>query len=69
MNFFDVKELPKKEIKRGIWLRSVFLENVMLTYFKLEPNIEFPLHKHPHEQITFIIEGEMEFRLGDETKN
>ncbi len=60
MDFFDVKELPKKEIKKGIWLCSIFLENVMLTYVEFESNAEFPAHKHPHEQITFIIEGEME---------
>ena len=68
MDFFDVKELPKKEIKKGIWLRSVFLENIMLTYVEFEPNVEFPSHKHPHEQITLILEGKIEFNLRDETK-
>lgn len=39
----------------------------MLTFVEFEPNAEFPPHKHPHEQITFIIEGEMEFKLGEKT--
>ncbi|MEN8262135.1 MAG: cupin domain-containing protein [Nitrospirota bacterium] len=27
-----------------------------------------PSHKHPHEQITYVIEGEIEFTLESETK-
>ena len=69
MNFFNVKELPKKKIKEGIRMCSVYLKNVMLTYFEFEQGQEIPPHEHPHEQITFILEGEMQFRLGDEIKN
>jgi len=68
MNFFNVKELPKKKIKEGIRMCSVYLKNVMLTYFEFEQGQDIPPHEHAHEQITFILEGEMEFRLGDEIK-
>lgn len=68
MSFFNVKELPKKEVKKGATVCSVFLENLMLTYFEFEPETEIPAHKHPHQQITLILEGEMEFKLGMETK-
>ena len=27
-----------------------------------------PLHSHPHEQLTFVLEGEFEFTIGDETR-
>ena len=27
-----------------------------------------PEHDHPHEQITYVVQGAMEFRLGDETR-
>ena len=26
------------------------------------------LHSHPHEQITYVLSGEFEFTIGDETK-
>ena len=68
MNFFDVKALPKKEVKKGITVCSAFLENVMLTYFEFEARTKIPTHRHHHEQITFIIEGEMEFSLEDKKK-
>ena len=63
MDYFDIKVLPKKEIREGITVRSVFLNNVMLTYFEFEANTKIPAHRHHHEQITFILEGEMEFSL------
>jgi quercetin dioxygenase-like cupin family protein len=69
MNFFSVKELPKKKIKEGIRMCSAYLDNLMLTYFEFDQGQEIPSHKHPHEQITFILEGEMQFKLGDEIKN
>ncbi len=68
MSFFAIKDLPKKEVKKGVMMRSVFLDNVMLTYFEFEPNTEIPCHNHPHEQITFILEGEMEVKVEEKTK-
>ncbi|MEP7181404.1 MAG: cupin domain-containing protein [Betaproteobacteria bacterium] len=27
-----------------------------------------PLHHHPHEQLTYVLSGEFDFTIGDETK-
>ncbi|WP_127959650.1 cupin domain-containing protein [Serratia microhaemolytica] len=27
-----------------------------------------PLHSHPHEQLTYVLSGEFEFTIGDETR-
>ncbi len=27
-----------------------------------------PMHSHPHEQLTYVVSGEFEFTIGDETK-
>ena len=40
----------------------------MMTFFEFEPDAVIPSHKHPHEQITYIIEGEMEFTVEGETR-
>jgi quercetin dioxygenase-like cupin family protein len=40
----------------------------MMTFFEFKPNTVIPSHKHPHEQITYVIEGEMEFTVEGETK-
>ncbi|WP_165462846.1 cupin domain-containing protein [Atlantibacter sp.] len=27
-----------------------------------------PMHNHPHEQLTYVLSGEFEFTIGDETR-
>jgi quercetin dioxygenase-like cupin family protein len=39
----------------------------MLTFFDIEPGREFPEHSHPHEQISYVLEGEVVFTLDGQT--
>lgn len=68
MTFFHVADLPSVEMLPGVIRRAVWLDNVMVTFFEFEPNTVVPTHDHPHEQITYVVEGEMEFTLGEETR-
>ena len=68
MPFFTVKELPATEMLPGVLRRSVYLDNVMVTFFEFEPGSTVPEHSHPHEQITYVAKGAMRFRLGEETQ-
>ncbi|HYV96827.1 MAG TPA: cupin domain-containing protein [Gemmatimonadaceae bacterium] len=33
----------------------------------LDANTVVPMHEHPHEQITYVVEGRFEFTVGTET--
>ncbi|GAB4409146.1 MAG: cupin domain-containing protein [Thermodesulfovibrionales bacterium] len=68
MNFFKESDLKAKQILEGITLKAVSGNKTMMTFFEFEPNAVIPPHKHPHEQITYVIEGEMEFAVEGETK-
>ncbi len=68
MDFFRVQELPGVEMLPGLVRRAVWLDNVMITFFTFAPHTVIPDHAHPHEQITYIVEGAMEFTLGEETR-
>lgn len=65
-NYFKKSKLPSKEVIPGITLRSAYLNDVMITMVDLEPNSVMPVHKHEHEQITYIVKGKMEMTVGDE---
>jgi len=52
----------------GLDRRAVYLENLMLTFVDFGPAIDLPQHSHPHEQITLVLEGTLEFTLDGETK-
>jgi quercetin dioxygenase-like cupin family protein len=68
MTFFGESDLKAKLVLSGITLRAVAGDKTMMTFFEFEPHAIVPLHKHPHEQITYVIEGEMEFTVDGETR-
>lgn len=68
MTFFRGSELPGIEMLPGIQRRAVWQENLMLTFFEFAPASVVPEHAHPHEQITIVVTGEMEFTLDGEVR-
>jgi len=68
MPFFSVEDLPATEMLEGVFRRAVYLNGVMLTFFEFEPGCKVPQHSHPHEQISYVLEGEMVFTLDGETR-
>ncbi len=68
MPFFKVSHLPAVEMGDGIRRRAVSLEGVMLTLFEFAPGAAVPEHQHPEEQITLVLEGELEFTLAGKTR-
>jgi quercetin dioxygenase-like cupin family protein len=68
MRFFRIEELPEAEMLPGITRRAVWLNGVMVTFFTFEPGAEVPEHAHPHEQITVVSRGTLEFTLAGETR-
>lgn len=68
MGFFSTGEFKRKEVLPGIRVGSAFLENLMLTHFTMEAGSVVPPHSHPHEQISFVVSGELDFTLEGETR-
>lgn len=66
--FFSDQELEAKSPLKGITRRAAHGEKTMLTIFSFEPKTEIPAHSHPHEQISYVVEGELEFDLDGEIR-
>ena len=47
----------------GTEARFVHADRMTLAYWTFEPGIDLPVHSHPHEQITNIVEGEFELTV------
>ena len=45
-----------------------YSENVMGVEVHFEDGAVGALHNHPHEQLTYVLSGEFDFTIGDETK-
>jgi quercetin dioxygenase-like cupin family protein len=68
MKFYRVSELKEKMLAEGIMMKPIWGEGAMLTFIDLEPGAILPPHSHPHEQITYVVEGELEFTVEGTTK-
>lgn len=66
--FVDWDGLDPLEIVPGLGFQPVLGKRVMVNFVRFEPHTEAPLHWHEEEQITFVIEGELEFEAGEETR-
>nr|WP_319397747.1 cupin domain-containing protein [uncultured Carboxylicivirga sp.] len=64
-------ELPVAHVGEGIQRRVVKTDNLMLVNVEFTdgPTVEpDPFHSHPHEQVSYMIEGEVYLFVGDEEK-
>ena len=41
-------------------------EHLQLLWVKFEPGGNYPIHSHPHEQISVMLQGRMRLTVGDE---
>lgn len=68
MIFFREADLAARQVRDGITLRALSGDRAMLTIFTFEPHAVIPSHEHAHEQITYVVEGELEFTVEGETR-
>ncbi len=68
MGFFSLDDLKEKQVIEGVTLRSVTGSSTMMTFFEFEESAVIPPHSHLHEQITYVLEGEVEFTLKGVTR-
>ncbi len=52
-------------LKRKVMAYS---ENIMTVEVHFDTGTVAAMHKHPHEQLTYVVSGKFEFTVGDETK-
>ncbi len=56
------------EMVPGVWRRMLtYGEQVMVVQVTLEEGTVVPAHRHPHEQITYVIEGELSMEVEGRT--
>ena len=66
--FANVAALGPHRIWDGVVGRTVHAERVTMTLIELDPAAVVPEHGHEQEQVGFLVEGEMTFSVGGETR-
>jgi len=63
MDYKEISKIKSKEILKGFRAKLIHTDNFTLSFVTIEANAELPEHAHIHEQITQIIEGELELTI------
>ena len=63
----NLKEINEKKLTEGIIGKYIHGISSTLGWVNIKVNSVLPAHHHPHEQITLMIEGNMEMKIGEET--
>ena len=61
-----IKDIKPRELVPGITGYYAHGEHTTFGYVELKAGSQVPLHHHVHEQVTYIIEGELELKIGGE---
>jgi quercetin dioxygenase-like cupin family protein len=62
-----LNDIPPRELVPGITGRYIHGASTTLGYVQIKAGSTLPLHHHVHEQITFIVNGELEMTISGET--
>jgi quercetin dioxygenase-like cupin family protein len=63
---YKISDIHPRDLVAGITGRYVHGEKASFGVVEIEPGSVLPLHHHPHEQITYILEGVLEMEIGGE---
>ena len=56
------------EVVPGLWRRTLsYGQRLMVVQVTLEEGVVVPVHRHPHEQITYVIEGRLSMEVEGQT--
>lgn len=61
-----VNTLPKKELCPGYVTRLIHGAQSTVSFVDITKGNKLPEHSHPHEQVTYITEGELEMTIAGE---
>ena len=56
------------EMVPGLEFQPVVGEKLMVNFVRFAPHTEAPRHWHDEEQISIVLEGELEFEVGEEKR-
>jgi unsaturated pyranuronate lyase len=67
-SFADLADLPLRQIWQSVAVRTIDGDRLTLGVVELDAGALVPEHRHDHEQLGMVIQGSVEFRVGDETR-
>src|SRR5262245_19138682 len=67
--FGELEKLPWERITDKIEHRVVAGKHGMIVWWRIKAGAHAGAHRHPHEQIVWMLKGKMDFRIGNERRS
>ena len=67
--FGELTGLPWEHINDKIERRVLAGKQGMIVWWKIKAGARAAPHRHPHEQIAWMLKGRMDFRIGNERRS
>jgi quercetin dioxygenase-like cupin family protein len=64
----DWTRIPVETPEPGVERQMVVGQNVMICRLRFIPHLKTTPHRHPHEQMTLVVQGRARFIIGDEER-
>jgi quercetin dioxygenase-like cupin family protein len=65
----NLASIPEEHITDKITRKVISGKQGMMVWWRFEAGGHAAAHKHPHEQISWMIKGRMDLRIGDEKRS
>jgi quercetin dioxygenase-like cupin family protein len=66
--YVDVEAIDAVEFTEGLGFRPVLGERLLVNFVRFEPHTTAPVHTHEEEQVSIMVEGELEFDLDGDVR-
>jgi len=66
--FCDPDKREAREVFPGMYIRTFWGDNMLLSIVDIAPHSEVPTHSHPHEQAGTVLTGELEMTIDGESR-
>lgn len=65
--FQNFSDIAVKEIAPGFFSKLIHTDDNTINFLEVAAGNELPMHQHPHQQCSFVLEGAFEMTVGEET--
>ena len=60
--------IPVERVSDGVDRQMIVGQNIMICRLRFDAFVVTPAHRHPHEQMTFVMQGKVKFTLDNEER-
>lgn len=66
--FDHIDRLTERQMREGIHMRLLAGDALMFSVVRFDPHSTVPTHQHPHEQIGYVLEGEVDLWIDNDRR-